>query len=267
MAVSSITIHAPHDGFNTHNLRILTSITWSGGTGPFDVVYEWDTVDTFNSGNLITDTNVSATSPDEGTPPSDMGDPGTAWFCRVNVEDTDDSNVLTEPSSGGNEITFLDPVEENRYLYVSHMITVSFGAGEADGDPIEFTRYLYLYHNVGVGFGPGLSDGNPIDFDRFLYVNHNIDSNVPVPWIRTIQPTILSQGDGLTIFGQGFDNVARDWNAEARLHNTPELDDTFVALSETGFVAGTGSDEDVLTVTVPGGTSSGWVVVMNDNGL
>lgn len=92
MAVTSVTIIAPASGFDSYGLRPATNIVWVGGTGPFDILYEWDTTTLFNSGNLITDTNLGVTgTTDDGLPPSDMGPIGTDWYCRVTITDTGDS--------------------------------------------------------------------------------------------------------------------------------------------------------------------------------
>ena len=93
MAVTSLTILAPADGQDfSATLRPHTNVLWVGGTGPFDVVYEWDTVTTFDSVNLISDSNTGVTgTTDEGTPPSDMGPYGTDWYLRVSITDTSDN--------------------------------------------------------------------------------------------------------------------------------------------------------------------------------
>ena len=241
MTVTSVTIDAPYDGFNFIDARPHCNVKWVGGVGNFDVLYEWDTVNTFDSVDLITDTNTGVSaSPDEGTPPSDM-DGDTTWYLRVTVTDNDDSNDTASS------------------IYTIHLL-----------DPTEKTRFLYVESNIGVGFSSaggdsGDGDGDPRTFSRYLYVDSNITSDVPVPWIDRISPVAGETGDTVIIYGQGFDNVARDWSAVARLYEDATLDGSYVAMSELDFVAG--ATEDILTVSIPSGGTTGWVAVVNDDGL
>lgn len=230
MALTSVSIMSPPTGAAWPTLLLSGEVYFAGGTGPFDVLHEWDTVNTFDSVNLITDSNTGVTSSKNvGTPPSNMGPIGTTWYYRVTVTDTDDSASL---SSSIHTIDFMDPDLEYRWLYVEHNI--------------------------------GIVQGTDPDQPRFLYVNNNITSDVPVPWIRSIAPSLGSHGDTVVIYGQGFDNAARDWDCEARLYDSLELDGSYTVMAEVDFTAG--AEEDVLTVTIPGGSSSGWLVVVNDDG-
>ncbi len=243
MTVSTVAMLAPFDNFPTFELRPGVDVAWTGGVGPFNVRYEWD--DNVGFTSPITVLNTSVTSPDSAVPTSDMGPIGTDWYCRVTVIDTDDSGEVQDPVTH-NTITFEDVDLQNRYLYLNHNVGVGFGYDDFD-DLV-------------------LGDGDPDLFSRFLYLNANVDNTVPVPWIRIIEPSLLSQGDTLVIKGQGFDNVARDWSAAARLYDSSDLSGSYTALTEISFDPDVGGEE-VLAVTVPAGAASGWVVVVNDDGL
>jgi hypothetical protein len=237
MTVSSVTIYAPYSGQDFAEARPHATVAWAGGVGPFDVLYEWD--DNAGFTTPITDTNIGVTSPDEGTPPSDMGPFETDWFLRVTVTDNDDAGDLT---SATKTLTFTDPTDHPRHLYLNHNVGVGFGIDPFDSLP--------------------LGDGEAEQFARFLYLNHNVDSTVPVPWIDKITPTVAETGDTVVIRGNGFDDAPRNWSAEARLYDGPDPDTaSFVVMPEVSFVAG--AIEDVLTVTVPAGASSGHVAVEN----
>jgi hypothetical protein len=246
MGVQNLALVAPADGildWSTNSLRPRYEAIWenngAGGTVDYTILHEWDTAVSFATGDLITDTNTtpdSTTFNDEGVPPSDMGPDGQLWYYRFTVTDNDDASGGTLAANV--EITFKDPIHQPRMLWT------------------EF--------NVGGGFHDGGPDSSLLA-DRYLYTPYEVTTDVPIPFIFSIDPTLGKQGDSLTIRGQGFDNVARDWSAVARLYDTPELDGTFVAMSETGFTAG--ATEDILIVTIPNGSASGWVVVVNDDGL
>jgi hypothetical protein len=182
-------------------LRPEAHVVWTGGTGPFDVLHEWDTVNTFDSGDLIQDSNTGASSPDTGVPPSDMPGVSTSWWYRVTVTDTDDSTSTTTSAVA---FDFVDPVDFWRFLYLYANVGVGFdpidtptagwdpesiGTPDAgDGYAIDFWRFLYLYANVGVGFDPtdtpaggwdqggggDAGDGYTEDFWRFLYLLGNV---------------------------------------------------------------------------------------------
>ena len=248
---------------------IATTETFAAGTNIFDA----GTLGTTTLGNNGVETELELFSNITDVSITGAGTSGDPWLLTfLNPAQTDvammtanDTNLtghtvgttIAEDVKGGTEVAGV----------ASSINTLTFT------DPDLWSRFLYMNHNVGLGFGIDpydglvLGDGDPNSHPRYLYLNHNITSLVPVPWIRTIEPTVLSQGDGLIIYGQGFDNVARDWTCVARLYDSVTLDGGFVSLSETGFVAGVGAGEDTLTVTVPGGAATGWVVVMNDNGL
>ena len=150
MTVSSVTILAPFENFDSSDLRPHVNVKWAGGTGPFDVLYEWDDNTSFTS--PLTDTNVGVTSPDEGVPPSDMGGFGTDWYLRVTV--TDSIGPLQEPAGSYRTLTFTNPTGHARFLYANHNVGVGFGIDAydslalGDGDPDLFARFLYANHNI-----------------------------------------------------------------------------------------------------------------------
>ena len=235
MAVTSPTLYAPGNNFASPHPRPQGIVRWTGGVGPINVTHQWDTVNTFDSVDLITDVNTSVSSPDIGVPPSDMS-AGT-WYYRAQVTDTNDADTQTSNT---------------------HTFQVI--------DPQDRLQFQYINLNVGANFEAGV-DGDPDDLDRFLYVNSNVLTGVPVPFIDSIAPSLISQGGTLIIYGRGFDNAARDWGCVARLYDSPELDGSYVSLPEVAYVDSSATgDQDILTVTVPGGSSSGWVVVANDSG-
>ena len=114
MAVSSITIRGPEDGHDfSSTLRPVTTLVWSGGVGPFDIVYEWDTIASFDSGALITVVNEGLTgTSDSAAPPSDLGPYGTGWYLRATIYDLSDSgtdeiqSVYNDATGGDFALTF-----------------------------------------------------------------------------------------------------------------------------------------------------------------
>ena len=92
MAVTAITVRTLPDGVTYPNglsARPQMVVDWTTGVGPFDVLHEWDTVSTFDSGSLISDANNGvAVFTDTGVPPSDMS-AGT-WYYQCSITDTDD---------------------------------------------------------------------------------------------------------------------------------------------------------------------------------
>lgn len=103
-------------------LRPATSMAWTGGTGPFNVRYEWDTVNTFDSGSLITVVNNSVTSPDSAVPTSDLG--GSTWYTRATNIDTGDSN--NELASSIHTLNYFDPDLSTRFLHLQTNLGVAF---------------------------------------------------------------------------------------------------------------------------------------------
>ncbi len=194
-------------------LRPPTHILWSGGVGPFDVLHEWD--DNAGFTTPIQDLNLSATSPDTGVPPSDMGPAGTDWFYRVRVTDTDDSLFTV---SGTETLVFDDPKAFRRYLYLQSLVTTDFNPTDrsvagpddddfpSDGNVIDFRRYLHLQTLIGAGFDPTDAvvweppdtppDGFVIDFRRYLYLQGAVGTGFD-PTDGTSWETV--PGDGFTI--------------------------------------------------------------------
>lgn len=110
MAVTTATLFAPFDNSDYGILRPGITVGWTGGTGPFDVVYEWDDNTSFTS--PITVTNESVTSPDSAVPTSDLGGYGTDWYFRATVYDlsdtgTDEIQSVDNDATGGTfDLTF-----------------------------------------------------------------------------------------------------------------------------------------------------------------
>ncbi len=151
MAVSALTIVAPGDNFvSPGELRPHFNISFTAGVGPYDVLHEWDTVSSFDSGALITDANNGITIlVDEGVPPSDMGPAATTWYYRCKVTDTDDSDVQT---SSTKTLDFTAAEAQGRVLYV---------AGNIGWTPTTTTllpRSLYVLANIGWTFDPDAED-------------------------------------------------------------------------------------------------------------
>ncbi len=93
MTVSTVTIDSWPSGVVLPDgvdgiLRPVQRVVWTGGTGPFDVLHEWDTAGSFDTGNLQTDLNLGVTSPNNGVPTADQGPAGTQWHHRATVIDT-----------------------------------------------------------------------------------------------------------------------------------------------------------------------------------
>lgn len=243
MGVQNLDVISPPDGvlnWTTERPRPVYVARWendgAGGTTDYTVLHEWDTNISFATGNLIQDSNTtpdSTTFQDIGVPPSDLGPAGTVWYYRYTVTDNDDAGALV--LAANLEITLQDPIDAKRKL--SH--SVNIGGGFQDGGPDD-PKYL----------------------KSALYTLMNVTTDVPIPFIFSIDPILGAQGDAVTIRGQGFDNVARDWSAVARLYDSPELDGSYVSMTETDFTAG--ATEDVMVVTIPNGSTSGWVVIMNE---
>ena len=92
MPVSTIDIISLPDGViysEEETVRPVQTVIWTGGTGSFDVLHEWDTVSTFDSVDLVVDDNIGVTSPDHGIPPSDLGGE-QVWFYQVTITDHGD---------------------------------------------------------------------------------------------------------------------------------------------------------------------------------
>lgn len=251
MAVSSIDLIAPPpttypDGVDGI-LRPEAVVQWTGGVGPFNVTHEWDTVNTFDSGSLLTDTNNGVTSPDTGVPPGDLG--GGTWFYRATVTDTDDS---VDDTSAVVELTWFDQ--------------------------IEFDRFLYLLANAGVSFYPTdtailaeAADGDTRDFDRFLYALAYLTSDVPTPHIWYVFPSFGREGWEFKVVGYGFGDTQGTYNGAVLLNalGCSVLSWTAVAESSTDLTIDPVTDiaepiHQEVRCVVPAGAESGLVFVTTD---
>ncbi len=333
MTVSSVTLWAWPTGSTLPDtiLRPGQLAAWVGGTGPFDVLHEWDTVNTFDSGALQTDLNVGVTSPNAGVPTADQGPAGTTWYHRATVIDATAKNevwTITHDHTGGTfdltyagsnalaipwnesnanlktaiegltgltavtvtgttgawsvEVTdpglvdladmtgdgasltggtsfvvgktqdgatgaassatatmaWFDVRLEERYLYLHANAGAGFttiddpadwgvakgGTIAPDGYANLLPRFLYLHANAGAGFrysdrpayggtetedwGNGVvgtwADGDETLFNRYLYLMANLNTDLPSPYIFSIEPNFGSPGDAFAIDGYGF---------------------------------------------------------------
>lgn len=253
-------------------------VKWSGGTGPtYDVLHEWDTVNTFDSGALIQDSNTGVSGPtDEGVPPSDMG--GGVWYYRVTVTDNNDSASTTSATV---TLTWFDQIDGDRFEYLLANNGVAFNPTDTasgspyDGETLDFDRFLYLLINTGVAFYPTdtLSTANPYDgdvkdFDRFLYLLAATTSGVPTPHIWYVFPAFGREGWEFTIVGYGFGDTQATYTGTATLNGLA----VSVLSWELIAAVGTGMEIDpvanvanpvhqLITATVPSGGESGLVVV------
>ncbi len=267
-------------------------IRWTGGVGPFDVLHEWDTTNTFPA--PITDANAGVTSPDTGVPPADMGPAGTDWFYRVRVTDTSDA---TSTLSAVQTLTWFDQIDARRYLYLLANLGVGFdpidtpagGWGPApandfpDGRARDFRRYLYLLANLGVGFDPtdtpaggwgsagAPGDGLTRDFRRYLYLLGFVTTDTPTPHIWYVFPSFGREGWEFRIVGYGFGDT------QGALTGTATLNGLAVGVISWELVAQTSADltidpgvdvaepiHQLIRATVPDGGTSGLVVVCTD---
>jgi len=148
MVATTVTVQSPPSGIDLPDgtdgiLRPRGDVEWTGGTGPFNVKHEWDTANTFDTGNLISQTNTSVTSPDSEVPLSDLGDgTETAWYYRATVIDTGDSNA--ELASSIHTINYTLPRARKRYLYQQVAPTVAFDEKDS---PLE----IQLIYNDATG--------------------------------------------------------------------------------------------------------------------
>lgn len=146
MVASTVTILSPPSGIDLPDgtdgiKRPRADVAWTGGTGPFNVKYEWDTANTFDTGNLITQTNTSVTSPDTELPLSDLG--GQTWYLRATVIDTGDSNA--ELASAIHTLDYTDPKEQDRFLYLRANVIAAFDAKDSP------TEIQLIYNDASSG--------------------------------------------------------------------------------------------------------------------
>ena len=266
-------------------------VAWTGGVGPFDVLHEWDTSNSFPA--PLQDTNTGVTSPNVGTPPADLGPPGTTWYYRARVTDTSDATFTVSATA---TLTWTDPTTAARFLYLLANIGVGFGideppggwgpagGGAPDGSNITFARFLYLLANIGVGFtptddppggwGPGggaPADGNTRDFARFLYLLANIDTTTPTPHIWYVFPAFGSEGWEFRVIGYGFGDTQPTFAGTVTLNATPAGVTSWELVAETSPNLTINPTLDVaepihqlIRAVVPIGATSGLVVVCTD---
>ncbi len=295
MPAPTVTIRVPQDPaayFDPGLVRPEAIVSWTGGTGPFDVLHEWD--DDSGFGSPITDLNASATSPDTGVPPSDLGPAGTDIFYRVTVTDTDDSTFTTTPSR---ILSFTDPIDERRHLYLLANAGVGFdptdtpgggwgpdpdpSGGGPDGFTIDLRRHLYLLANVGVGFDPtdggaadwttGPPDGFTIDFNRTLYLLALVDATTPTPHIWYLFPTFGREGWEFKIVGYGLGDTQGEFTGTARLNALAVGIISWAGFAEVASTLVIDPSTDIaepvhqeVRATVPTGGVSGLVFVETD---
>ncbi len=236
MGVSSILILSLPDAVDYPeqvSVRPTMEVSWVGDVGPYDILHEWDTVNTFDSGDLISDSNTGQTSPDTGVPPSDIGGATSTWFYRVTVTDTDDSGSLV---SSTQTIVFFDDLDVTQHKW-----------------------WHYQNVNVTPAFGPGEAD-DKIDGNEFLYSLANVDTAQPCPFLQSVAPTLLSVGDALTVTGTAFGALESTYDGEVRIYDTADFGASFVILGITSW------SDTVVIATIPGGTTSGFLAVVHTNG-
>lgn len=168
MVTTNQAIRAPfedQDFGHPGNLRPGTTVTWSNGTGPFDIEVQWDTVTSFDSGSLITVTENGVTSPKTKFPTSDLGPVGTSWYTRARIRD---SSATWSSYAGPVQMHWVDARLQNRFLHLMTNVGVGFtpkddaagwgtgigGTQGPDGDNRLLNRYQHLHINLGVAFSP-----------------------------------------------------------------------------------------------------------------
>lgn len=228
MAVTSASLWAPADGVDYGTiLRPVAELAWSGGTGPFDVEFEWDTDLGFASPDLIQLSDTGVTSPYEIDPGADLGPAGTTWYVRARVTDTSDSASSSWQLA---EMTWIDTLLQARHHYLLANIGVAFspiddptdwgtsigGTEAADGFAVLMARHHYLLANVGVGYrfsdepadGWGIGtwgDGDERLFDRFHYLLANVTTDLPEPYLFRLVPEFGRPGESFRIDGWGLE--------------------------------------------------------------
>ncbi|MCH7473666.1 MAG: hypothetical protein IIA27_03250 [Gemmatimonadetes bacterium] len=170
-------------------LRPATTVDVDDGVGNYDIDFQWDTVTSFDSGDLITVSQNNVVAGEYSSVPTADLDGGQTWYTRVVVDDLGDGSDTSATST----ITWFDPIDKDRFLYTVAMTQVGFeddpptegwrqitGSEPADGDQLDFDRFLYAAASVTVGFegdappegwrqitGSDPGDGDELDFDRF----------------------------------------------------------------------------------------------------
>jgi len=216
---------------------------------------------------------------------------------------TIDVTVVTAGATGeytdsSLDFTYVDPIKYDRYLYHLGSVGVAFhdtdepaggwgtgigGTQGIDGDiRDDWSRHLYHLGSVGVGFerdrpaagwGPNTPstdapDGdNTEDFSRYLYHLANVDATQPCPYLFGLSKTTAEYGDSIIISGQGLvsaDDPTDAWDAEVRLYESQSFAAAYVVMATVTWDAG--SILDTITVTVPTGSSTGFVAVVHTTG-
>ncbi len=237
MGVSSILILSLPDAVDYPeqvSVRPTMEVSWVGDVGPYDVLHEWDTVDTFDSGDLVTDSNTGQTSPDTGVPPSDLGGATSTWFYQVTVTDTDDSGSLTSPDRTIEFFDDVDPTQHKWWHYLLANIIPGFGSGEVD-DPLDTANY---YH----------------------YLLANINTAQPCPFLEKVNVSIVSQGDSIILTGDSFGATPATWGGEVRIYDSPGFGGSFITLTSPSW-----SDTEIVS-TVSTGATSGYVTMIHTTG-
>ncbi len=227
MAVSALSA-VPSSTFTfPGELAPHANISFTAGVGPYDVLHEWDTVSSFDSGALITDANNGITLVvDEGVPPSDMGPVGTTWYYRCKVTDTDDSDVQTSSTV---TLEFAGATAQPRTLYMAANV------GHTFVDPDTMPRTLYVVANVGHTFA------DPDSEDRFLYVAADINDEQPPPNLVLAVPDILEMGETVTISGWNYEgrDDGGDMDPEIRFYSGSDISGSYQVLTPVEWTLST----------------------------
>lgn len=129
MVASTVTLLAPGLAISYPNTIVRPSIVvdWTGGVGPFDVEYIWDTDPTFanGGGNRQIVTNTSVTATDTGVPTADLAvlTDGTTWYVQATVIDQGDAGATL---ADDRNFVYFDPIGDNRHLYLISNVGVAF---------------------------------------------------------------------------------------------------------------------------------------------
>lgn len=177
------------------------------------------------------------------------------------TEDTKGSGagIDVQPGSGGNEMIMFPSLDMARYHHILVNVIPDFVIGGTD-DPIEVFRHLFLLASIIPDFIiGGVDDG--INVFRHLYLDANITTLQPCPFFDTMEPTLVNTGEAVLITGDSFGALQSTYDTEVRLYaDGPALSGSFITL-----VAASWSDS-VISATVPGGATSGWVTLVQTNG-
>lgn len=270
------------------------------GQGPTGAVPAGDDGSTINT-ELELLSNITAVTVTEISPGDwdvEFTDPGNLDLPLMTSNDSglnQGSSSITQVQEGDNGLyenadlhwQYFDPIIHNRYLYLPMNVGVGFDPTDGtewntdppDGFIIDFNRYLYLPQNVGVGFskdepGGGWGPNSPStdhpdgentdDFARYLYLPMNVDTTQPCPFLFSLSKTTAEFGDTIILSGQGLvsgDDPTDAWDAEVRLYESQDHGAAFVVMPTVTWTGG--EILDTITVTVPTGSSTGFVAVVH----